>query len=71
MPNGNSPMDPIFLMHHGNIDRIWWRWNCRGRVNTTDPLWREHAVHQQLLQSERQLGDLQAGRPEQHQHSGL
>jgi len=23
MPNGNSPMDPIFLMHHGNIDHIW------------------------------------------------
>lgn len=41
MPNGNSPMDPIFLMHHGNIDRIWWSWNCRGRSNTTDPLWRD------------------------------
>jgi len=40
MPNGNSPMDPIFCMHHGNIDRIWWSWNCRGRANTTDPLWR-------------------------------
>ncbi len=39
MPNGNSPMDPIFLMHHGNIDHIWWSWNCRGRSNTTDPLW--------------------------------
>jgi len=41
MPNGNSPMDPIFLMHHGNIDRIWWSWNCRGHANTTDPLWRD------------------------------
>jgi tyrosinase len=40
MPNGHSPKDPIFLMHHGNIDRIWWRWNCRGGVNTSDPLWR-------------------------------
>lgn len=39
MPNGNSPMDPIFLMHHGNIDRIWWSWNCRGHANTTDALW--------------------------------
>jgi tyrosinase len=39
MPNGNSPMDPIFLMHHGNIDHIWWRWNCIGRINTADPLW--------------------------------
>lgn len=39
MPQGNSPMDPIFLMHHGNIDHIWWTWNCKGRTNTTDPLW--------------------------------
>jgi tyrosinase len=39
MPNCNSPRDPIFLMHHGNIDRIWWSWNCRGGHNTTDTLW--------------------------------
>ena len=41
MPGFTSPLDPIFLMHHGNIDRIWWRWNCRGGVNTTDSLWRD------------------------------
>jgi tyrosinase len=41
MPDGHSPKDPIFLMHHGNIDRIWWRWNCRGGDNTVDPLWRD------------------------------
>lgn len=23
MPESNSPRDPIFMMHHGNIDRIW------------------------------------------------
>src|SRR3569623_3760765 len=34
MPKGKSPMDPIFLMHHGNIDHIWWRWNCQGGANT-------------------------------------
>lgn len=39
MPQGNSPMDPIFLMHHGNIDHIWWSWVCRGHANSTDPLW--------------------------------
>ncbi|KAG9193566.1 tyrosinase [Alternaria panax] len=21
-----SPNDPIFFLHHGQIDRIWWRW---------------------------------------------
>ncbi len=41
MPASNSPMDPLFQMHHGNIDRIWWRWNCLGGANTADPLWRD------------------------------
>lgn len=40
MPDPHSAKDPIFLMHHGNIDRIWWHWNCSGGVNTSDPLWR-------------------------------
>lgn len=39
MPNSNSPRDPIFMMHHGNIDRIWAHWNALGRKNSTDPLW--------------------------------
>lgn len=39
MPNTNSPRDPIFMMHHGNIDRIWATWNALGRKNSTDPLW--------------------------------
>lgn len=39
MPESNSPRDPIFMMHHGNIDRIWATWNALGRKNSTDPLW--------------------------------
>lgn len=39
MPNSNSPRDPIFMMHHGNIDRIWAYWNALGRKNSDDPLW--------------------------------
>lgn len=39
MPQSNSPRDPIFMMHHGNIDRIWAYWNALGRKNSTDPLW--------------------------------
>jgi tyrosinase len=30
-----SPRDPIFYMHHGNIDRIWALWNHA----STDSLW--------------------------------
>lgn len=32
-----SPRDPIFWLHHCNIDRIWASWNSAGNVNTTDP----------------------------------
>jgi tyrosinase len=33
MPSAGSPRDPIFMMHHGNIDRIWAYWNGLGRSN--------------------------------------
>jgi hypothetical protein len=33
----NSALDPIFMMHHCNIDRIWWMWNRGGGVNSPDP----------------------------------
>ena len=31
--------DPIFWMHHCNIDRIWVSWNASGHVNPTTPAW--------------------------------
>jgi tyrosinase len=40
-----SPLDPIFWLHHCNIDRIWNRWNNLGRVNTTNSLWRNFAFN--------------------------
>jgi tyrosinase len=33
MVNGMSPLDPIFWLHHCNIDRIWAEWETAG--NTT------------------------------------
>jgi tyrosinase len=39
MASGASPIDPIFMMHHCNIDRIWWVWNQAGNQNSADPLW--------------------------------
>ncbi len=38
MPSAISPRDPIFFMHHGNIDRIWALWNVHNQ-NSNDPLW--------------------------------
>lgn len=23
-----SPSDPIFYMHHANLDRVWWSWQA-------------------------------------------
>ena len=34
-----SPQDPIFQMHHCNIDRIWDAWNRAGGADSTSPLW--------------------------------
>jgi tyrosinase len=36
MLSGMSPLDPIFWLHHGNVDRIWAEWQRAG--NTTPPL---------------------------------
>lgn len=38
MPSASSPRDPIFFMHHTNIDRIWALWNQKF-TNSPDPLW--------------------------------
>ncbi len=36
-----AALDPIFWLHHGNIDRLWEVWRHRGPsfVNPTDPDW--------------------------------
>jgi tyrosinase len=31
--------DPIFWMHHSNIDRLWASWNAAGRTNPTTADW--------------------------------
>lgn len=46
-PNGDgfmggfttAPLDPIFWMHHCNIDRIWEVWVAKGNKNPTDKKW--------------------------------
>jgi len=42
MATGESPLDPIFWLHHANIDRLWKRWLALGggRTNpTADNAW--------------------------------
>lgn len=44
-----SPRDPIFWLHHCNIDRVWDRWNNLGRANTSDNLWRTYPFNGQFV----------------------
>ncbi len=36
---GLAALDPIFYLHHCNIDRMWAAWNAAGRKNPTDANW--------------------------------
>ena len=39
MANFMAPVDPIFWIHHANVDRLWESWNRRGGANPTDSAW--------------------------------
>ena len=39
MGNYMSPLDPIFWLHHGNVDRLWVVWRNMGRLDETNSLW--------------------------------
>ncbi|OHX19209.1 tyrosinase family protein [Chromobacterium sphagni] len=34
-----AALDPIFWLHHANIDRLWEVWRHQGNSNPTDPSW--------------------------------
>jgi tyrosinase len=36
---GIAALDPIFYLHHANIDRMWAVWNASGHANPTDKKW--------------------------------
>ena len=36
---GLAALDPIFYLHHAEIDRLWAVWNAKGNSNPTDPKW--------------------------------
>lgn len=44
-----SPLDPIFWLHHCNIDRLWDQWNRMGRSNSSSALWRNFAFNGQFV----------------------
>jgi tyrosinase len=36
---GIAALDPIFYLHHSNIDRMWAAWNANGNCNSTETNW--------------------------------
>jgi tyrosinase len=44
-----SSRDPIFYLHHANIDRLWTDWNRRGNANSADPMWRDFAFDRNFI----------------------
>jgi tyrosinase len=40
-----SSRDPIFFLHHANVDRLWTDWNRRGNANSAEPMWRDFAFN--------------------------
>lgn len=47
-----SPRDPIFFLHHANIDRIWASWNAHGHTNTSAATWRDFTFVQNFVQAD-------------------
>ena len=47
-----SPLDPIFWLHHCNIDRLWQDWNDAGHANTGDTLWRDFLFNGNFVNGE-------------------
>lgn len=45
MGNFMSPLDPIFWLHHCNLDRIWASWSMvSGHAQPTNALWNNHKL---------------------------
>jgi tyrosinase len=40
-------LDPIFWLHHANIDRLWDVWLASGRANPPDDAWRKNLINGQ------------------------
>lgn len=44
-----APLDPIFWLHHANVDRIWAEWNALGNQNTDEPSWRNYSFYRNFV----------------------
>ena len=47
-----SARDPIFFLHHANIDRLWATWNRRGNANSSEAMWRDFIFDRNFASSD-------------------
>ncbi|KZL66551.1 amino acid transporter [Colletotrichum tofieldiae] len=47
-----SPADPLFFMHHTNLDRLWWEWQSKNTSRLTDMGGRNVAVGTLLVEAQ-------------------
>lgn len=43
-----SPLDPIFWLHHCNVDRLWAKWNASNN-NTSNNLWKDFTFKENFV----------------------
>jgi tyrosinase len=53
--------DPIFFLHHANVDRLWSNWNARGNANSTEAIWRNFAFSRNFLAGDGSPWDVRVG----------
>ncbi|KAM0332306.1 hypothetical protein ACHAQA_002582 [Verticillium albo-atrum] len=47
-----SPADPLFFMHHTNLDRLWWEWQSQNASRLTDISGRNVAIGSLLISAQ-------------------
>lgn len=46
---GTAALDPVFYLHHCNIDRMWASWNDAGNANPTESAWLDGPAQQFVM----------------------
>ena len=53
-----SPLDPVFWLHHCNVDRIWASWNDIGNINPSDPAFADFVLDDNFVDRDGQAVDV-------------
>lgn len=56
-----SPLDPIFWLHHGILDYLWFDWNSWGNPNSNDPAYTNLVISGQMVDGAGNPVDYQVG----------